>query len=261
MKQLLFFSLAFFLITTEACTDSDSNNENDDFPEKGTNKRISSIIEIESDGRIDTTFYKYDESGKIAEIRQESNDTHYKTTKTTFEYKKNEIYCEYWDYHTTIPDTAIYKLNKDGLIESMRYAYPQENGQTGFFTTYSYSEGKLQTINGNEVQWENGNIIKIAGNEYSYIYKYTTSSDLSGFLSGDWDELDDINLFMSGYFGKRNQHLVSESSYRNIYERYEYTLDKDGYVTEIKDFTKYDADDTYAFSQTTYIFYEQTSKQ
>lgn len=179
-------------------------------------------------------YYKYDEQGRLAQ--KQCNEWNY---YESYVYKKDTIYL----YMVNFPDSTvsnIYKLNKDGLVETTYFALDNA------FEHYVYSNGlvsKMYTTDSlNNVldsfvyDIKNGDKIK------KQYYTTNTSSTEENFYRSTVDayEYSDAknNLtnqnFGQAYLGKSNTHLFTKNIEKFVFGNKSNPKPLDGFVISAK---------------------------
>ena len=220
MKNIL---LLIMLCTFVFVACSDDDDKDDDKPiDRG--RLINKITEsYKNDSRPNEYTFEYDAQGRVTK-RDAGGHVH------TYTYTQNSIIFK--DYYENEFSVQIeYKLNDKGLITlasettSSDLAHPN-------VTNYTYNENnQLINVGDETLTWKDGNIVSIGTDSYTdYTYNQT---EYNGYLL---DLLlpggsDNINLILMdyGYMGQRCKNLIATDSDGC----YEYTFDKEGYITKI----------------------------
>lgn len=231
MKKI-FLLLALFATVVVACSDDD-NDEKDKLTTK--QKLVSKIVTSNSKGtkEIEETF-EYDSQKRVTKYRYYNIDEAYSCmqeyaygdkTITMKDYEDDELY-----------NTITYTLENGVIVESsddyngkpVKFLYNSDK-----YLVKAEKEGYSEILT-----WSNGNLLKI-GDDMSFTYtEYENKSniDITSINFTEDAEFNDI-LFRSGYFGNRNKKLLltTKSQWHTRLCQYEYTFDKDGYVTQISE--------------------------
>lgn len=249
MKTLKLFNhfLTFIMVLTVIVFNSCSKDEEPETGEQPTEdaagRRLVSKMEYSSpeDGDWVVQFF-YNKDGSLQKVTNDEDELKEVTLIRTGNGLNLKL-----DYEEVInsevvntTDNITCKLNKDGYVISSlyegkdRYSYEYQNG---FLSRARYSD----TFQWNAT-WQNGDIVKVADDDRTTNYTYTNQENKMNIEIFDitYPELfEDNELCMtSGYWGKRNKHLLKkaetigpqgrESSYEFSYES-----DPKGYVTQI----------------------------
>lgn len=188
--------------------------------------------EEEGDGYI----FSYDKSGRI--------------TAVEWRFWEDKQYVERWTYSVTGKKLTVkegwnddeeaeertFVLNDKGFVVS------EEREDEGNIITYTYyydAEDYLTRVKGvsnnddhrwvENYVWNDGDLVGNDGYRYTYYDKENKANiDLL------WICKEEPPLFSLGYLGKMNKHLCRSRTYDGDYTyRYDYSFDKDGYVTKI----------------------------
>ena len=249
MKKILLFVCLALLMGFSSCS---SDDDNGDLPQNPS-KKLSKIEVYDDNGDllyIETFSYDNQDRWIKSELelqRWYTNDPEYKPEKRirTLSYTNNSIKYSDDGY------TEIFTL-KNNLIVSRH-----EEGSTDIYN-YQYSNGYLTKIGEDYADFEytNGNLTK--SKEYrNYTISYTNIPDKLGinifepsFNDGSINVYPDNPLYQFGYYGNRSKNLIEsiKSNYSSM-DGYScsYTLDKNGYVTEMEKSRNGGGYETYKF--------------
>ncbi|WP_101689416.1 DUF4595 domain-containing protein [Dysgonomonas massiliensis] len=224
MKYLLALFTVVMLFT--ACSD-DEDNSNIGYPSK-TLKQVD--IFNEEDHLIKSIYLYYNDKGQwIKSKYEEYEETYIYTYNTTLSYTDDKILytstSEHWD-----GGTVEFAIKENRIITATRF---------GDVDYYTYSDGYLSQIGSSDkvydrFEYTNGNLTRSFNvDEGSLNLKYTNTPDrlginIIGYYTDTFDPASPLYQF--GYFGKRSKNLIKSIGKTN----YSYTLDNEGYVTEIK---------------------------
>lgn len=207
-----------------------------DFYEEGERKTMSMYFEYDTQGRVVKTInkgYYYKNFFKNAEVLYNINGN----ILTVSSYPVNNL------TKSKAGESAVCELNEMGYVEeatcrdadgftqdfSLVYdesGYPlayDDAGSYGIYAEYSWGNGNLEKAN---IKEGNRNIVR----EYIYTtYENKANLDFNRMFVqtfGEWN----LQMDFLSYFGKKDKNLLERVN--NV--TFEYTFDRDGYVTKIK---------------------------
>ena len=231
MKKI-FLLLALFATVFVACSDDDDDEK--DKP-AGKEKLVSKIVTSNSKGikEIEETF-EYDSQKRITKYKYYNVDEAYSYMQEYTYGDKKITMKDYEDdelYNTityTLENGVIVASSDDYNGKPVKFLYNSDK-----YLVKAEKEGYSEILT-----WSNGNLLKI-GDDMSFTYtEYENKSniDITSINFTEDAEFNDI-LFRSGYFGNRNKKLLltTKSQWHTRLCQYEYTFDKDGYVTQISE--------------------------
>ncbi|MDL2330934.1 IPT/TIG domain-containing protein [Odoribacter sp. OttesenSCG-928-A06] len=209
-------------------------------------RRIAKVVKTEyahNGNEVFEDIFQYDDDDNILKITgsfEDGQDTGQDMTNYTYE--TNKISRDYKNYNSSLVPDMVFLLGSNGLISEATDV--RNNSGDKYYYTYN-TKNQLIAVNSvgyavEELIWENDNIVKITykGGDAHFTYANhlnIANLDLAVYL-GDFDVLQDYYLIGHGYMGKRNKNLLKEYSTSEYVFSYEYTLDVDGYVTEINQY-------------------------
>lgn len=243
MKTLKLFNHFLTLIMVlvaigfSSCSKDEEPETGEQPTEDGGGRRLVSKMEFSSpeDGDWVVRFF-YNKDGSLQKI---TNDVA-ELSEMTFTRVGNELTIKL-DYEVDADvDRITSTLNGDGYVISSLF----EGGSSG---AYEYQNGFLNHVrySGNaqwNVTWQNGDIVKVADDDRPTNCTYTNRENKMNVELFDLtypNMFEDSELYMtSGYWGKRNKHLlkkVEEVDGRDSRYSHEfsYDFDSEGYVTQI----------------------------
>lgn len=240
MKKYLLL-LALTIATLVACSDKDDPEkepetppvENPDEPEEEDKidfKLLESVVTTVKSTESTLTF-EYDKKGRIVKIFRKTKKYDEVTEReSSYEYGDKKITYNTVNGMTEAPQKFEYTLNDKGLIiSSLETTDPKATP-----VVYEY-DAKDQLIKAGETSytWEDGDIVKLIDEEGSLEITYTETEYKGHSAAGlDFQGAAPLSILRDqGYMGKNVKHLPLSDQEDFTYE---YTLDADGYVTEMK---------------------------
>jgi hypothetical protein len=233
MKKFRLFA-AFIMVALCAAVVISCDKDDDDDGNALSGKKLTRL-EWESNEGIEELIFEYD-NGKLIKVRNAADERY--TMNITYSGKKVAF---------SVPGegSATALLNNDGFVESFEDEWGVD--------TYEYTNGYLTKVKEGDYytytfQYDNnGNYL---GSHDSYNSKTIVKSSLNHSYKGrifvfTYDWLEGYELFsgIAGLLGKEPNNLISESESTSgdgadgqylENKKYDYTFDKDGYVTSVK---------------------------
>lgn len=244
MKKLLFFSTVLSLIITSCSDDNNSTKDSSVLP-----KTITYTYPPETEKAIEIGLVKYD-GNKINSIIGANKRTLFTYTDNLItkqevyekdrqgkEFKSKEAFYTYKNgkLDTKISNTSD-ALNPD-WVYTQKTVYTHSSNELISYITYSVNNDtkvETKTIEGT-LTYENGNLVKRAGNIWSYVYEYDTKNNPLKNIVGLDLLLDDIREI-----GKNNVVKItnkpSPTSNPVIFLR-DYTYDDKNYPTKNRSYS------------------------
>lgn len=234
INRFLILIMALTAIGFSSCSKEDEPETGEQPTEDAGGRRLVSKLEYSSpeDGDWVVRFF-YNKDGSLQKVTNDVDELREVTLTRT----GNELNLKL-DYEDGV-DKIICALNKDGYVTSClyededRYTYEYQNG----FLSRARFSNSLQP----DVTWQDGDIVKVVINDFTTRCTYINRENKMNLDLFDLtysDLFDDFELSMtSGYWGKRNKHLLKkvETVYswgKDLHE-FSYDFDSEGYVTHI----------------------------
>lgn len=249
------FCLLLFILLGISCSD---DIPGDDYLEGNITPKhlVSKIVRTNPDNWIDveTWIFEYDDQNRITSLIYQYNldPTKFHSDTSYFQYEGNQIIQTYDKNYL-----FVYSLDSIGRVKMqertsrwdsdktitesrcVEYFHYDDEGHLVFIDVLKY-DGENKTA-----RWEDGDIQRISynGGSPSFVWKYAehknnpyANIDFNHFLDNNelcrhFIDYDNRCLKYFGIFGKRTKHL----KIRETGILYEYTIDKQGLVTKIKE--------------------------
>ena len=274
MKKTLWMTGAMMcaMAMFTACSDNDDNTGNGKGPDDGgtgVEVKEKKLVRVEEDGKY-VTLFAYDEEGRLSKITDTDKEGSYEDVQTV----------AYSDGRVTVRgeyDEDIYVLNADGYLTELMYGDEEEDATSREDYTYEYKDGYLvkasytyeHLVDGEwvlggfeeeEYTVKDGDLVSLVfrfsedgetvkGGEEITVEPSSTPNNMNiDYLYNLWlGTEDEVLLCLSG---KRFKHLPAKivDTEKEV-TTFEYTVDKDGYVTKA---VEKDDEDTYVYT----FFYE-----
>lgn len=239
MKTLTLFNrfLTLVMVLTAIAFSSCSKDEEPETGEQPTEdaggRRLVSKMEYSSpeDGDWVVRFF-YNKDGSLQKVTNDVDEL----SEMTFTRVGNELTIKL-DYEVDADvDRITSTLNGDGYVISSLF-------EGGGRCAYEYQNGFLNHVTAQwNVTWQNGDIVKVADDNRPTNCTYTNRENK---MNVELFDLTYPNMFedsefcmTSGYWGKRNKHLlkkIEEVDGRDsrCSHEFSYEFDSEGYVTQI----------------------------
>ncbi|WP_099290489.1 hypothetical protein [Butyricimonas sp. Marseille-P3923] len=235
-----------------ACSDDD---EKDD--EKSTTKQklVSKLIDDYGDGETCTTTFEYDSEGKMTKVVEtyKGGEDDGRVITTRFKKEGNKLVAT-WDTNDEDWDESRVfecELNDKELVTKAIGVGAEE------YESIDYTENnQLISTTGSKFscKWLNGNITSLecyGTRTYTYTdYENKSNYDFNWQLIQVWE----YDFMETSYFGVKSKNLIASMKEGNETYTYEYTFDKNGYVTTIK---TYDERSVKKLESTTTVTYKE----
>ena len=219
-----------------ACSDDDDEKDDDKPTDKV--KLVSKIVTSEqySDETITyTVTFEYDNNGKITKVVDSSiEDGEEYTTTHTFKKEGSKFIATYNNGESDREDKVFEgKYNEKGLVIKGSC-----EGDCDYTNINYDNDNQLINTTGSIFNciWSNGNITSIdqhGKTMYTYTdYENKSNIDLNFQIMMIWE----YDMYETSYFGVKSKNLIATREEDNYTYSYEYTFDKDGYVTSVKQY-------------------------
>lgn len=236
-----FLFVAAFTLVFASCSKDDSPGDGGTGPgnpgSKG--KRVSKVVLDYGNGEVETRTFFYNEEGGLEKAALSFYNGHSRSaSEQTYTRVNDNLVIDYVEYEGSNNErkTASCKLNAEGYVTSIT----SPDNETMMFT---YRDGYLATCTEPDADtysfsWQDGNLVKVVSEDDTEIITYTEDINNMNIDMLDFYEVgpfDELSVFTSGYFGKRNKNLVKMISSGNEQVgnsvEYTYKFDREGYVT------------------------------
>lgn len=238
MKKILLLMLPLLALTLNSCSKDDGGDDGGN----SSGKLVKQLTVSNTNSDEATYYFEYDNQQRTSKVTIDAGIYGSETFNIT--YSSNTI--------TATEDERIfvYTLNSEGyVVKFERHGDYEDDEPYTDSETYTYNAGNWAKSTGDawffdaNPVWQNGNIVQVAwddGRDYTSIYTYNDKADKMNIVVIDVNDdiLDfDYPFFISRFKGMTSKNLMSKKDYSREDEEliytFDYTLDEDGYPTEI----------------------------
>lgn len=232
--RIAYNSIYSILLLLIAMVFETSCSKDDDSPEPvvdSSGRRLVSKLESTSDdGNYKLSFF-YDKEGKIEKTVGDNPNVLKEATYV----RTGDKLVIHSDYGEEGNNTYIFTLNEEGYISSysntIDYKY-QNGGLSEALYRNNLSPDKFEWSNGDITTWRNGTQV-VTCTYYGQTNKMNYEPYDVGGVAESLYFGDPVLLMTTGYFGRRNAHLLKEVQAANWHTEFSYEFDSEGYVTQM----------------------------
>lgn len=246
--------LLMMLLATVFVACSDDDDKDDDKPTT-KQKLVSKLVDDYGNGETCTTTFEYNSEGKMTKVVEtyKGGEDDGDIVTTTFKKEGNKLTATYSNNYSDKGETIFEcELNDKGFVKKGIC-----EGSCDYKNITYNEKGQLIEIDDDfTFEWLNDNIKSFDSSyEGSPQYTYTDYENKSNY-DFNWQLIPvwEYDFMETSYFGVKSKNLIASVKEGNETYTYEYTFDKDGYVTTIK---TYDERSIKKLESTTTVTYKE----
>lgn len=236
-----------------ACSDDDDDDNGNG--NGGKQKLVSKLVDDYGNGETCTTTFEYDSEGKMTKVVEtyKGGEDDGRVITTKFKKEGTKLVATWGTNDENGDESCTFEceLNDKGLVTKAVGVGSEK------YESIDYNENnQLVSTTGSKFscKWLNGNITSLENygtTTYTYTeYENKTNYDFNWQLIQVWE----YDFVETSYFGVKSKNLIASVTEGGERYTYEYTFDKDGYVTTIK---AYDESGVKTLDYTTTVTYKE----